>query len=83
MDKVCFKANLIGLDMKIRKLPFHIRLQEWWFYHVRFPFLMWWDGVTLKQIQKRNNRRERLYKVLKLIAKDETQEPVRRTNKKQ
>ena len=66
--------------MKVRKLPCHIRLQEWWFYKIRFPFFMWWDGITLRQIQKRNNRREKLYRVLKLME-DETSESSRESNR--
>lgn len=40
---------------------------------------MWWDGITLRQIQKRNNRREKLYRVLKLME-DETSESSRESN---
>lgn len=68
--------------MKIRKPSLYIRLQDWWFYKVRFPLLMWWEGVTLKQIQKRNDRREKLYRVLKLMEKDETPKPHRKPDRK-
>jgi hypothetical protein len=67
--------------MKVRKLPLYIRLQEWWFYKVRFPFIMWWHGVTLKQIQKRNDRIEKLYRVLKLIE-NETPKSIRKPDRK-